>query len=163
MLLDILHGGEYFGTLTTLGGHSYTETAIAQRDGCILQISSEDFESVLSEYPDVTRKVLEAVSGRLVESQESIKQLSTFTVEQRIASALLRLAGKLGEERKKDILIQLPLSRQDLATMIGAKAETVSRVLSRFAEEGMVKSGRKWMTITDMKRLRRIVEKDAVN
>lgn len=163
VLLDILHGGDYFGTLSTLGGLSYTETAIAQTDGCILQISSEDFENVLSEHPDVTRKVLEAVSRRLAESQEIIKQLSTYTVEQRIASALLRLAGKLGEERENDILIQLPFSRQDLAAMIGSKAETVSRVLSRFVEEGMVKSGRKWVTITDMKRLRHILEKDAVN
>lgn len=163
VLLDILHGGDYFGTLITLGGYSYTETAIAQTDGCILQISSEDFESVLSEHPDVTRKVLEAVSRRLVESQEIIKQLSTYTVEQRIASALLRLAGKLGEVRGQDILIQLPFSRQDLAAMTGSTMETVSRVMSRFAEEGLVKSGRKWVTITDTKRLEELVKKGAVN
>lgn len=113
VLLDILHGSEYFGTLSVFGGRVHTETAVAQTDCCILQISSDDFETVLTEYPDVTRKVLEAVSQRLTESQEVVKQLSAYTVEQRIASALLRLAGKLGEARGQGVLIQLPFSRHE--------------------------------------------------
>jgi len=163
VLLDILRGGEYFGTLTVLGGRVHTETAIAQTDCCILQISSTDFETILSSYPDVTRKVLEVVSQRLAESQEIVKQLSAYTAEQRIASALLRLAGKLGEARGQGVLIQLPFSRQDLAAMTGATTETVSRVMSRFGEAGVVKSGRKWVTILDMPRLEELAKKGAVN
>jgi CRP-like cAMP-binding protein len=163
VLLDILHGGEYFGSLTIFGGRLYTETAIAQTDCCILKISAEDFEQILSDHPDVTRKVLEAVSQRLVESQEIVKQLSTYTAEQRIASALLRLAGKLGEARGQGVLIQLPFSRQDLAAMTGSTTETVSRVMSRFAEEGWIKSGRKWVTLTDSKHLEEVTKWGAVN
>ena len=163
VLLDILHSGEYFGTLSVFGGRSYTETAIAQTDCCILQISSADFESILSNYPDVTRKVLEVVSQRLTESQEVIKQLSTYTVEQRIASALLRLADKLGEARGQGVLIQLPFSRQDLAAMTGSTTETVSRVMNRFAGDGLVKSGRKWVTLLDVSRLEELVKQDTVN
>src|SRR5512142_140754 len=70
VLLDILHGGEYFGNLTAISGRGYTETAIAQTDCCILQISAQNFEKVLSRYPDVTLKVLKAVGQRLEESQE---------------------------------------------------------------------------------------------
>ena len=162
-MLDILHGSEYFGTLSVFGGRVHTETAVAQTDCCILQISSDDFETVLTEYPDVTRKVLEAVSKRLTESQEVVKQLSAYTVEQRIASALLRLAGKLGEARGQGVLIQLPFSRQDLAAMTGSTMETVSRVMSRFVEDGLVKSGRKWVTIMNSKRLEELVKKGAVN
>lgn len=163
VLLDILHGGDYFGSLSTLGGHRYLETAIAQTDCCILRISAADFDRILSEHPDVTRKVLGAVSQRLAESQEIIEQLSTYTAEQRIASALLRLADKLGEARASGVLIQLPFSRQDLAAMTGSTVETVSRVMSRLAEEGLVKSGRKWVTITNPKRLEELAKKGAVN
>ena len=157
VLLDVLHGGDYFGSLSTLGGYRYLETAIAQTDCCILRISAADFDQVLVEHPDVTRKVLEAVSRRLAEAQEIVKQLSTFTVEQRIASALMRLASKLGETRGEGVLIQLPFSRQDLAAMTGSTVETVSRVMSRFTEDGLVKSGRKWVTITDPKRLEELI------
>jgi CRP-like cAMP-binding protein len=163
VLLDILHGGDYFGTLSMFGGRLNTETAIAQTDCCILQISSIDFEAILSQYPQVTRRALEVVSQRLVESQEIIKQLSSYTAEQRIAATLLRLAGKLGETRGENVLIQLPFSRQDLAAMTGTTTETVSRVMSHFAEAKLVVTGRKWVTITDTERLKQMAEKGAVN
>jgi CRP/FNR family transcriptional regulator, nitrogen oxide reductase regulator len=82
----------------------------------------------------VTLRVLSAVGKRLAESREQIAQLSTYTVERRIAAALLRLAGKVGETQEESVLIQFPLSRQDLAAMTGSTTETVSRVMSRFAE-----------------------------
>ena len=163
VLLDILHGGDYFGALTALGGRVYAETAIAQTDCCILQISSADFETILSEHPEVARRALEVVSQSLAEAREIVQQLSSFTAEQRIAAALLRLAGKLGEAHGENVLIQLPFSRQDLAAMTGATTETVSRVMSRFTEEKLVKSGRKWVTITDAKQLKQLVERGAVN
>lgn len=159
VLLDILRGGEYFGALTVLGGSSYTETAIAQTDCCILQISSTDFESILSDHPGVARKALQVVTQRLSESQEIIKQLSTYSTEQRIAAALLRLAGKLGEAQGENVLIQLPFSRQDLAAMTGTTQESVSRVMSRFSEEKLIQSGRKWVTIMDLERLKLQIEK----
>lgn len=163
VVLDILHGGEYFGNLNVLGAASYGETGVAQTDCCILQITSEDFETILNRHPDVTLKVLNAVGKRLEESRELVKQLSTYTVEQRIASALLRLAGKLGEERDESVLIQLPFSRQDLAAMTGATTETVSRLMSRFAEDGLIKSGRKWVAVADWKGLEALVRVGALN
>lgn len=163
VVLDILHGGEYFGSLKALGADSYNETAITQTDGCILQISSQDFETILRQHPDVTLKVLHAVGRRLEESRELVKQLSTYTVEQRLASALLRLANKLGEEKEAGVLLQLPLSRQDLAAMTGATAETVSRVMSRFADQGLIRSGRKWIAVADRKGLEAALKEPAVN
>ncbi len=163
VLLDILRGGEYFGSLTFLGGTGYIETAIAQTDCCILQISSSNFERVLQKYPDVSIKVLQAVGQRLEESQEIVKQLSTYSADQRIAAALVRLARKMGEHKGAGTLIQLPFSRQDLAAMTGATVETVSRVMSRFSEDGLVRAGRKWVEIRDFDRLEQIAKEGAVN
>lgn len=163
VVLDMLHGGEYFGNLRALGAAGYAETAVSHTDTCVLQISSGDFETVLSRHPDITLKVLEAVGRRLEESRELVKQLSTYTVEQRIASALLRLATRLGEPREQGELIQLPFSRQDLAAMTGATAETVSRVMSRFTEGGLVRSGRKWVAVADRKGLEALIHEPAVN
>lgn len=163
VLLDILRAGEYFGNLTAISGRSYMETAIAQTDCCILQISSRSFEEVLNRHPDVTMKVLKAVEQRLEESQEIIKQLSVYTVDQRIAATLVRLAKKLGEQQKRGMLLQLPFSRQDLAAMTGATIETVSRVMSRFSEEGLISTGRKWVVINDVDRLTQIKNEGAIN
>lgn len=162
-LLDILRNGEYFGSFATFGGRVYTEDAVAHTDCCILRISTADFERILVEHPDVTRKVLDTVSQRLAKSQEIVVQLSAFSAERRIASALLRLASKLGEARGEGVLIQLPFSRQDLAAMTGSTPETVSRVMSRFAEEGLIESGRKWVTIANPEKLERLADRGAVN
>ena len=163
VLLDILRGGEYFGNLSVMSGDAYAETAIAQTDCCILQISGQAFEKILNRYPDVTIKVLKAVGQRLEESQEIIKQLSVYSVDQRIAAALVRLAKKLGEPKQKSVLIQLPFSRQDLAAMTGTTVETVSRVMSRLATEGLISTGRKWVSISDLDGLEGIVKEGAVN
>lgn len=163
VLLDILQGGEYFGSFAILSGRGYTETAVAQTDCCILQISSFNFEKILNHYPDVSLKVLQAVGQRLEESQEIIKQLSTYSVDQRIAAALIRLAKKMGEQKGDGMLIQLPFSRQDLAAMTGTTVETVSRVMSRFSEEGLVTTGRKWVEIKDLEGLEQITKEGAVN
>lgn len=163
ILLDILQGGEYFGNLAAIGGQDYTETAIAQTDGCILQISASNFEKVLMQYPGVTIKVLKAVTQRLEESQEIIKQLSSYTIDRRVAAALVRLARKLGEQQQRGVLIQLPLSRQDLAAMTGATIETVSRAMSRFSAEGLISTGRKWVSVNDLARLEEFAKEGAVN
>jgi CRP/FNR family transcriptional regulator, nitrogen oxide reductase regulator len=163
VLLDILQTGEYFGNVTHLDRKGYTETAVAQTEGCILQISAQNFESILVRHPDVTLKVLDVVSRRLEESQDIIKQLSAFSIEERVASALIRLAGKLGENRSKSVLIQLPFSRQDLAAMTGTTVETVSRVMSHFAADGLISTGRKWVSINDLDALKHIAKEGALN
>jgi CRP/FNR family transcriptional regulator, nitrogen oxide reductase regulator len=163
VVLDILQAGEYFGHLAITSQEGYTETAIAQTDCCILQIPAQNFEKVLSRYPDVTMKVLKAVGQRLEESQEIIKQLSVYTVEQRIAATLIRVASKLGEQKQTGMLIQIPFSRQDLAAMTGTTVETVSRVMSRFSAEGLISTGRKWVAVNDLQDLEQLIKEGAVN
>jgi CRP/FNR family transcriptional regulator, nitrogen oxide reductase regulator len=163
VLLDILQGGEYFGHLVIASQQAYSETAIAQTDCCILQISAQNFEMVMNRYPEVTMKVLKAVGQRLEESQEIIKQLSVYSIEERIAATLLRVARKLGEQKQTGTLIQIPFSRQDLAAMTGTTVETVSRVMSRFSSEGLISTGRKWVAIRDFEHLEQLANEHAVN
>jgi len=163
VLLDILRGGEYFGNLSVLSGQGYSETAMAQTDCCILQISAQNFETILNRHPNVTMKVLKAVGERLERSQEVVKQLSVYSADQRIAAALVRLAQKLGEQKQEGVLIQLPFSRQDLAAMTGTTVETVSRVMSRFSVEGLISTGRKWVSISDLGGLEAIAKEATVN
>ena len=163
VLLDILQGGEYFGHFAIASQPGYSETAVAQTDCCILQISAQNFETVMNRYPEVTMKVLKAVGQRLEESQEIIKQLSVYTVEERIAATLIRVARKLGEQKQTGMLIQIPFSRQDLAAMTGTTVETVSRVMSRFSTEGLISTGRRWVVLRDIEHLERIAKEGAVN
>ncbi|MFW5942358.1 MAG: Crp/Fnr family transcriptional regulator [Chloroflexota bacterium] len=149
VLLDILMPGEFFGALATLGESVYPDTAEAQTVCCVLAISAGEFQRILEEHPSAALRVLDLTAARLREAQETIRQLSAHTVRQRIATTLLKLAEKLGEEREEGLLIQMPLSRQDVADMTGATPETTSRVLSDFRKQGLIRSGRQWIAIVD--------------
>jgi CRP-like cAMP-binding protein len=123
-----------------------------------LTITGDAFQTILERYPQVSLALLEIVSHKLREAREVIHQISASPVESRLAATLLKLAVKLGEERNGELLIQLPLSRQDLADMTGATVETTSRIMSQFRKQNLIRSGRGWVAITDRKALTEIAE-----
>lgn len=157
VLLDILTPGEFFGSLSVLGNETYPDTALAQTMSCILAIAAADFLAILRRYPTVTVTALETVARRLQAAHEMIRQLSAHSVEHRIAAALLKLAEKLGQPQPEGLLIQMPLSRQDLAEMTGTTVETASRVMSQFQKEGLIHTGRQWVAIADQPGLAAII------
>lgn len=158
ILVDILTPGDPFGSLSTLGDETYPNTAQAQTVVCALAINAEDFRRILTTYPTVALKVLDMTGARLNEAQEMVRRLSAHSVEQRVAYTLLKLAEKLGEPQDVGLLIQMPLSREDLAGMTGTTTATASRVISQLQRDGLINSGRQWVAITDAEALRGIAE-----
>lgn len=158
VLLDLLPQGALFGGLAPLGTRHYPETAMAQTDACVLSISGAEFQQLLEQHPQVTLAVLASVARSLDDARETIRQVTTSDVRTRVATALLKLAQRLGEDAAEGVLIRSPLSRQDLAAMIGATPETVSRVMAELKREGLLDSGRQWVRIVDRDGLQRVVE-----
>jgi len=153
VVIGIISPGDFFGSLSDLGDRTYPDTAVAHTDCCLLAIDGADFRAILRRYPAVANAALDMVSARLHSMHELVEQLSAHPVEQRIASTLRALAGRLGEKRGNSVLIQMPLSRQDLAEMTGTTPETASRVLTQFRRSGLIRSGRRWVAILDQARL----------
>lgn len=157
VLLDILIPGDFFGALPNTGDVHYPDSAQAQTACCVLTVSTADFRDILQDHPTAALRLLEITATRLQEAQETIRQLSAHNTEQRIAATLLKLADKLGQEREDDLLIQMPLSRQDIADMTGATVETASRILSSFRKDGIIRSGRQWIAIRDPQTLQSLI------
>lgn len=149
ILLDLLIPGEFFGNLSAQEAAAYAETAVAHSDLCVLAIPTADFRAILAQHPPAALAVLDLTAQRLQSAQERVRQLSAYTVEQRIAATLLQLAHKLGSEHEVGWLIQTPLSRDDLAQMTGTTPESASRVMSQLSKEAIIASGRQWVAIRD--------------
>jgi CRP/FNR family transcriptional regulator, nitrogen oxide reductase regulator len=162
LVVDLLTPGDLFGALSILGQPAYPETAWALTTTCALRIDAQSFREMLAEHPQVALRVLDDVAGRLAQARSDVGQQSTSTVAQRVATTLLRLADKLGQERShnRGTLLQLPLSRADLAAMVGSTAESVSRVMSRLRKDGIIDSGRRWTAVLDRERLAAIADMD---
>lgn len=153
VLIDVLTPGDLFGSAAALGHATYPDTAHTLTVACALSISARDFRAVLVEYPRVALAVLDDVTQRLEQAHTTVRRLASGTVEHRVASTLLALADKVGEPRGGEILLQLPLTRPDLAAMTGTTTESVSRTLSRLRRAGVIATGRRWISITDRVRL----------
>lgn len=158
VLLDILASGEFFGNLATLGVAEYGDTAIALTPACVLSIRSEDFRQVLDEHPELALKTLAVMAERLEAANRRVLLLTAMPVDRRIAFTLLGLGKKLGRHQEEGLLIDAPLSRDDLAEMTGTTPETASRVMSQLQNEGIIASGRQWIAIMDGKALEALAE-----
>lgn len=159
VLLDFLGPGEHFGSLAELGDAVYREDVTAHTGCCILYTTTEQFQAILEGYPVVALSTLRLVAARLRDAQSTIEQLSAYPVNHRVASTLLQLAEKIGRAKGEGTLIQMPLSRQDIADMTGATVETVSRVMSDFRRNGLIDSGRRWISVLDEKGLAKIARR----
>ena len=160
VLLDILTNGEFFGNLATLGVAAYPDTAQAQSPTCVLSIRSESFRQILDEHPELALKTLEVMVGRLNEANQRVLQLSSMPVDKRIVFTLLKLGHKFGRRKEDMLVIDVPLSRDNLAEMTSATPETVSRVMSQMQSGGVIESGRQWVGIRDVKALTDLVGED---
>ena len=154
VVLDLLPQGALFGGLAPLGTQHYPETAVAQTDCCVLAISGADFQQLLEAHPAVTLAVLRSVARSLDDARETIRQITTSDVRTRVAVALAKLDERQGDAASQGVLIRSPLSRQDLAAMIGATPETVSRVMADLKREGLIDTGRQWVRILQPEQLR---------
>lgn len=155
VLLDILTHGEFFGNLVAFGVVQYPDTAQAQTAACVLSIRSDDFQTILAEHSKLAQKTLALMAERLIAANQRVLQLSALPVEQRIIFTLLALGKKLGRQQEMGLLIDTPLSRDDLAEMTGATPETVSRVVSQLQGSGLIESGRQWFVIKDREALKK--------
>lgn len=158
ILIDLLKPGEYFGTLPILGDDTYQETAYAHTDCCILSITQRGLNQILHEQPSVAVKMIEVTAKKLKTARNTIRNLNNSSIEERVASILLLLTEKFGETKNGRTLIQIPLSRKNIADMAGTATETISRVMSTFQKNGWVESGRKWILVSNSTALSTIVD-----
>ncbi len=119
----------------------------------MLAVDAERFHAILERFPSVSLRLVRILAERLRLAHDKVEMLAGLSVEGRIASSLLRLARRFGEKRRSDTLIQLPLSREDLAEMAGTTTESASRVASRLSRDGIIRTGRRWIAIVDFERL----------
>jgi CRP-like cAMP-binding protein len=114
---------------------------------------------LLMQYPQIRRNMSRILAGRLQELEERFREVATEKVARRLALVLLRLIKQIGKPEKDGI--QVSLSREELAQMTGTTLFTISRLLSRWSEQGFVTPRREAVLIHDLKRLESVTDEDA--
>ena len=156
LVVDVLGPGDYFGALPLLGQAANEQRAEAITGGCILVTGTDQFGGLVTRFPTVAVAVLEDVSDRLRSVQARLQQATSAPVEARLASTLLTLSARFGEDTDEGRTLGAPLSQEDLAALVGTTLETVNRILAAWRRKGWVSTGRLKLVIREPSGLERL-------
>jgi CRP/FNR family transcriptional regulator len=137
-ILYILTNGDFIGDRSLLKRGKFDFNAEALEDSSICTLSKEDFDNVVRSNPDIPIKILENVHDRLLSLENLVQSLGTKDVEARIAALILSFTKNFSSQTKEGVLIDLPLSREEMGNYIGMTRETISRKLTSMQEEGII-------------------------
>ncbi len=147
VILGYLVPGRVYGIIAILKKVTYPVSAQAVGHCRALAWDQATMIRLMEQSPRIALNALRIMVGQIREFQNRVRELSTQRVEQRVARAVLRLARQSGRKIEEGVLIDLPLSRQDLAEMTGTTLYTVSRVLKDWEHRGLVQSKRQQVVI----------------
>jgi CRP-like cAMP-binding protein len=150
--------GELMGIAHALGRDTYPATALAVIDCVALSWPGAAWAQFAAAFPSFGANTYKTVGERFQDTQMQVVEMATKQVEQRVAHALLRLIGQRGRKTDEGIAVDFPISRQDIAEMTGTTLHTVSRLLTAWEEKGLVKGGRRKVTVVEPHRLMVLAE-----
>ena len=113
-------------------------------------------QDMLDRYPRLHKNISQLLASRLQELEERFREIATEKVARRLAMVLLRLAKQVGKNTGEGV--EVSLSREELGQMTGTTLFTISRVLSRWAEKGLVVPKRQGVVIRDASRLETVTD-----
>lgn len=150
--------GEGIGIIVVLSNMPYPVSAETLEACVLLSYDAETTRQLMLQYPQLAINGMELVAQHFVQVSARFRELATQRVERRIAHAILRLVRQVGVRTDAGILLDVPLSRQDLAEMTGTTLYTTSRVLSQWEKLGWIKTGREQVTLLQPHELVAIAE-----
>lgn len=154
--IHILGPGELVGAVAAFRQAPFLATATAVTDCILLSWAVTRTQDLMKRHPAIGANALEYVSRHSEELAQRLGEMVTERVEQRIARALLRLAEQIGRGTAEGIEIGYPLSRQDIAEIVGTDLYVVSRVLHDWAARGLIVTGRLRVVLRDQAQIEQI-------
>ena len=149
-ILDVLGPGDFFGAFTTAVELEGFARAVTQTFVCVL--NTVDFADILIKNPDIAMEVLKRQSALVRSLQSKIKELVFHDVQYRVRSLLYGLFKKFADPKTSKF--QIPLTHQDIASMVGCARETASAVLSDLKKSGIIDYSKKYITVISPERLK---------
>lgn len=160
--------GEIFGIAELCSGGQRELYAVANEASVVYAIKCSDFSAFLGRHPEVAIKAIGILSARVRTLGHALVGLATDNVETRIARLLVRFAAVssgskcCSEHAAEELCVNVRLTHQDIANLIGASRQTVTSTLINLRKRGTVRTVKKHIHITRPDHLRQMLELDAL-
>jgi CRP/FNR family cyclic AMP-dependent transcriptional regulator len=145
--LVVFGKGECFGDLALLDGEPRSADAIALEKVECYTLQRSDFQNAIMKHPTIAIQVLEVLSRRLRKTDQMVENLIFLDVYGRVAKKLLELANEHGVQVDDGTRIEVRLTQQELASMVGASRESVNKVMGYFTDKQYISTDKHKITI----------------
>ena len=135
VILATLASGDYVGEMSLIDNEPHSATVVADQQVDVLVLGRDSFLRCLGENMEMAHAVMRVLVQRLRKASENISSLALVGVYGRVAKVLLDSAAPAADGQ---LVIRDKVSRQDIAKMVGASREMVSRVMKDFEEQGFI-------------------------
>lgn len=149
MIVRYLGPGEAFAAIAALPGARFPVTATAVMPARMVLWPAETIQAHADRLPQLKTNLMKAMSGHMSGALERMQELTSERVPQRVARALVRMARDCGERTADGFRIVHPITRQELADLTGTSLFTVSRLVSSWESQGLLRTARGAMTVVD--------------
>ena len=153
--LAVLGKGEYFGEFALLDGLPRSTDAVALEKVECYTLQRSDFQNAILKNPKIAILVLEALTKRLRNTDQMVEDLIFLDVYGRVAKKLLELADSHGGKVAHGIQINMRLTQQELASMVGASRESINKVQGYFTDKGYISVDKHRITIHRIEELQK--------
>jgi len=157
IILEVISPMEFFGGIAVVRGFPYPANAVAMEDTEVLKISRKDILSLMDRFPGLMYCMAMNIGDRIKGSHETLKSIALEKVEARIASLLIKLCDKAGEAVPGGLQINMKLTKQDIAEMVGTTVETSIRTISKLTKAGIVSAKAGKIIVRDPEKLKSLV------
>ena len=140
VILATMHSGDYVGEMSLIDQAPHSASVLAEVQTDVLILGQPEFARCLPDIDSMAYAVLKGLVQRLRQADRKIESLALMDVYGRVAGVLLEFAGKGMRCAAGNAVIPGKVSRQDMAKMVGASREMVSRVMKDLEERGFIET-----------------------
>ena len=152
-IIYVASSGELLGYHAVLSESLYPDSAAVIEDSVIACIPKEDFLEVLERSELLTRRLLKTLSHEFSVLVNGLTMFARRSVRERLALQLIVVREKYKSDSEPGQLVEINMSREDLASLVGTARENVVRTLSDFKEEGILETRGRKIIVRDIKKL----------
>jgi CRP-like cAMP-binding protein len=158
VIIHLCTPGHAMAIVATLANSLNPASAEAIKDCTAYVWDKTTIRQLMNAYPIIAINGIDMLAKRFCKMQDRYRELVTERVEQRVARTLLRLLEQKGTPTDAGIRIDMPLTRQDIAQMTGTTLFTVSRILSKWEQNGLLNTERQSVEVTAPQQIIAIAE-----
>lgn len=152
-ILGFIDAGEIFGELALLGTERRDEYVETTEKSTLVLLPKQALQHVIRKYPDLVLGVTKLIGVRRQRVEKRLRNLLFRSNRERVIHLLLELSEKYGVQTENEISLNIRLSHQEMACIIGSTRETVTVVLGHLQKEELLKISRRRVIIMDLPKL----------